>query len=150
MKIEHLYDHPDAVSELARWYVSQWGPYYGDNGPGNARADLEARLSLEELPVGLVALEGGRVLATAALGLDVATNLAPSIIGLLVGQEHRGKGIGTALVEACLDVAGNLGLRRVYISTSVLGDMLERTGWHKMGEAGFLNDERGSVYVRNL
>lgn len=90
------------------------------------------------------------MLATAALGLDATTNLAPSVIGLLVRPEHRGRGIGTALVQTCLDVARNLGLPCVYISTSVLGSMLERTGWHKMGEARFLNDERGSVYVRDL
>ncbi len=43
MIIEHLSDHPDTISELAGWYVSEWRPYYGDTGPGDARVDLEAR-----------------------------------------------------------------------------------------------------------
>ncbi len=150
MIIEHLSDHPDAISELAAWYVSEWKPYYGDTGPGDARLDLEQRLSCEALPVGLVAIEGERVLATAALGLNVTTSLTPSIIGLLVGQGHRGAGIGTALIETCIAVAHKLGHRRLYVSTSVLGNLLERTGWQEMGETKFLNDERGSVYVRDL
>ena len=150
MIIEHLADHPDAISELADWYVSEWRPYYGDTGPGDARVDLEARLSREALPVGLVAMEGDRVLATAALGLDVTTQLTPSIIGLLVGHDHRGRGIGTALIETSVDVARNFGHRRLYVSTSVLGSLLERMGWQDMGETKFLNDEHGSVYVRDL
>jgi GNAT superfamily N-acetyltransferase len=150
MIIEYLSDHPDAISELAGWYVSEWRPYYGDTGPGDARVDLEARLSREALPVGIVAMEGDRVLATAALGLDVTTILTPSIIGLLVGHDHRRMGIGTALIKTCVDIARNLGHPRLYVSTSVLGGLLESMGWQEMGETKFLNDERGSVYVHDL
>ncbi len=150
MIIEQLSDHPNVISELANWYVAEWGPYYGETGPGDARADLEARRSREALPLGIVAMEDGRVLATAALGLDVSTNLTPSIIGLLVGQNYRGRGIGTALLETCVDIARKLGHQRLYISTSVLGGLLDRIGWQEMGEVSFLNDEHGSVYVREL
>ena len=150
MIIEYLSDHPDTISELAGWYVSEWGPYYGDAGPGDARVDLEARLSQEALPIGIVAMEGAKVLATAALGFDVTTNLTPSIIGLLVGRDHRGMGIGTALIGSCVDVASNLGHPRLYVSTIILGDLLKSMGWQKMGETKFLNDEHGSVYVHDL
>ncbi len=150
MIIEHLSDHPDVISELADWYLSEWGPYYGHAGPGDAHADLEARRSREALPVGLVAMEGGQVLGTAALGLDVATNLTPSIIGLLVGQNHRGRGIGTALLESCVEVARTLGHQRLYVSTNLLGTLLGKMGWEEMGQAKFLNDEYGLIYVRDL
>ncbi len=150
MRIEHISDHPDVISELANWYVSEWEPYYGDTGPGDARADLEARTSREALPVGFVAIEDDRVVATVALGLDVTTNLTPSIIGLLVARNHRGRGIGTALIETCVDVARKFGHQRLYVSTSVLGSLLDRMGWQEMGETKFLNDQHGSVYVRDL
>ena len=150
MRIEHLSDHLDAVSELASWYVAEWEPYYGDTGPGDARADLVARTSREALPVGFVAIEDGRVVGTVALGLDVTTNLTPSIIGLLVARNHRGRGIGTGLIETCIDVARKFGHQRLYVSTSVLCSLLDRTGWKEMGETKFLNDEHGSVYVRDI
>lgn len=150
MIIEHLSDHPDVISELVDWYILEWEPYYGNTGPGDARADLEVRRSREALPVGLVALEGGQVLGTAALGLDVTTNLTPSIIGLLVGPNHRGRGIGTALLKNCVDVARELGHRRLYVSTNLLGSLLGKMGWEEMGEAKFLNDEHGLIYVRDL
>ncbi len=150
MIIEHLSDHPDAISELSEWYLSEWEPYYGQTGPGDARADLEARRSREALPVGLVAMEGRQVLGTAALGLDVTTNLTPSIIGLLVGPDYRGRGIGTALIERCVDVARELRYRRLYASAALPGRLWGSTGWEEIGEARFLNNEFGSVYVRDL
>lgn len=150
MIIKHLIDQPNAISVLAAWYLAEWAAYYGNNGPGDARRDLESRLSREDLPVGLVAMEGEEVLATAALGLDPTTNLTPSIIGLLVRPEKRGQGIGTAVIKGCEDVARGLGYRRLHVSTSVLGGLLQRMGWRKTGETKFLNDETGSVFVRDL
>ena len=32
----------------------------------------------------------------------------------------------------------------------LLGGLLKSMGWQEMGETKFLNDERGSVYVRDL
>jgi len=150
MIIEHLCDHREVITELAEWYIAVWPPYYGDTGPGDARADLEARCNRDALPVGLVAMENGKVVATAALGLDQSTQLTPSIIGVLVGHGHRGRGVATALIEACVDAARRLGHRQLYISTSVLGPLLERTGWQETGEARFLNGQPGSIYVRDL
>ncbi len=147
MKIEYLSDHPDAISELVDWYISQWEPYYGNSGPGDARIDLESRLSHKDLPIGIVAMEGKKVFATAALGLDETTNLTPSVIGLLVGKEHRGQGIGTALLESCVDVARKRGHQRLYVSTNVLVNLLVRMGWQKIDEVRFLNNEPGSVYM---
>ncbi len=150
MRIKRLIDHPDAISVLASWYVSEWEPYYGKAEPGDARADLVARLNREALPIGLVAMEGERVLASAALGLDVTTSLTPSIIGLLVGRNHWGQGIGTAIIASCEDLARELGYRHLYMSTSDLERLLQRLGWWKTGEIRFLNEEHGSVFVRDL
>ena len=150
MKIEFLSDYPDTISQLVSWYISQWDPYYGVAGPGDARADLEARLNRDKLPIGLVATEAGKVVATVALDLDATTHLSPSITGLLVGQNHRGKGIGTALIKSCVGIARDLGYGRIYISTNVLDNLLVRMGWQKVGEARFLNEARGRVYVHEI
>ncbi len=150
MIIDFLTNHPDVISELANWYRAEWEPYYGTKGQGDARADLEARCCCDKLPIGLVAIEDHRVVATVAVGLDAATNLTPSIIGLLVKQNHRGRGIGTALIQSCTDVARQFGYERLYVSTSVLGNLLHQLGWQALGETKFLNDEQGSVFVRDL
>lgn len=150
MIIERLSDHPEVIPTLAAWYLSEWEPYYGQAGPGIAQADLEARCNRKALPIGLVAMQGQQVLGTAALDLDVTTNLTPSVVGLLVGQDHRGRGVATELMKACEDLARQLGIQRIYISASVLGELLDRLGWQEMGAVQFLNEEQGSVYARDL
>lgn len=68
LRIVHLLEAPDAIPVLKRWFVAEWGPWYGPGGAGDAGADLAACRSRDELPIGLVALDPDkRVLGTAAL-----------------------------------------------------------------------------------
>ena len=105
MMIELSSDRLEVIPTLTKWYQFEWEPYYGKDGPGNARVDLESRCNRDELPVGLVAIEDNQVLGTAALDLDVTTNLTPSVVGLLVGPAYRRRGIATALIKAAEDLA---------------------------------------------
>ena len=148
--IELISDHPEVIPILTKWYQAEWEPYYNEGGPGDARADLESRCNRDKLPIGLVAIEGTEVLGTAALDLDVATNLSASVVGLLVQPSHRRRGIATSLLKGSEDLARQLGYRRLHISTTVLGEHLSRSGWTAMGAVQFLNAEQGSVYVRDL
>ena len=87
---------------------------------------------------------------TLALDFDPATKLSPSVVGLLVRHDRRGRGIATALLQSAEDLARRLGYRRLYISTTVLGDLLVRLGWQSIGKVEFLNNERGSIFARDL
>jgi GNAT superfamily N-acetyltransferase len=71
-------------------------------------------------------------------------------VGLLVAPEYRRRGIGSALLEAAKRLATDLRYDELFISTSVLGELLQRKGWLEKGDVEFLNEERGKVYVRNL
>lgn len=150
MIIELISDHFDLIPILTRRYQSEWEPYYGKHGPGDARKDLESRCNRDALPIGFVAVEDDQVLGTAALDLDVTTNLTPSVVGLLVEPAYRRRGIATALLKAAEDFARQLGYSRLYVSTTVLGDLLSLLGWEAMGTVRFVNDEKGSVYARDL
>ena len=150
MEIELLADHIGLVDTLVDWYRQEWAPYYGPRGPGDARADLVSRCKRDELPIGLVALEGNSICGTAALDRDATTGLTPSVVGLLVARDHRGKGIADALVDAAERLALGLRYDELFISTAVLGEMLVRKGWSERGEVDFLNNERGRVYVCSL
>ena len=150
MDIELLADHAESIPMLADWYVSEWEPYYGVNGHGDARADLESRRNRDEIPIGFVVTEGGEVYGTAALDLDAATGLTPSVVGLLVEPSQRGRGVATALLESSESLAKRLGYSRLYISTTVLGDLLVRMGWYPLGEVQFVNEEQGSIFARDL
>ena len=150
MNIGLLADHTEAIATLADWYLLEWEPYYGVDGPGDARADLKSRCNRKKTPIGLVAIEGDQVCGTIALDLDVTTNLAPSVVGLLVGNEYRRRGIAATLLTSAEDLARDLGYDQLYVSTTVLSDLLERMGWRTIGKVEFLNAEHGSIYVCDL
>lgn len=150
MEIKLLADHSEAIATLADWYITEWQPYYGELGPGDAESDLTSRCNRNLIPAGLVAVEDDQVIGTVALDVDPATNLNPSVVGLLVGSEYRRKGIATALLRSAKDLARDLAYRQLYLSSSVLGDLLVRTGWRVKGEVEFLNAEHGTIYVCDL
>ncbi len=150
MEIGLLADHPGAIATLADWYVLEWEPYYGVDGPGDARADLKSRCNRQKAPIGLVAMEGDRVCGTIALDVDVTTKLAPSVVGLLVGNQYRRRGIAAKLLRSANNLARDLGYDQLYVSTTVLTDLLERMGWRTIGKVEFLNAEHGSIYVCDL
>lgn len=153
MKICHLIDVPQAVPVLAAWFVEEWRPYYGPDGPGDAEDDLRACMRKDALPICLVALDDqGDVLGTAALkhvsvGSDVADG--PWLAAFLVGQAHRDRGVGTALVGAIEDAARDLGFDSVYTSTDGAGGIVERCGWRLVGDTQSLRGEVG-VYCKTL
>lgn len=105
MIIEPLCDHSSDIPILTEWYRLKWEPYYGAGGPGNAESDLVSRCNRDKIPYGFVAIHNDRLVGTAALDVDVSTNLTPSVVGLLVGPEYRHRGIATALLEAAVDRA---------------------------------------------
>ncbi len=150
MEIHALADHVAVLPTLIDWYLSEWEPFYGVDGPGDARADLESRCNRDKIPIGLVAVDGGQVYGTVALDLDLTTDLMPSVVGLLVGANYRRKGIATALIDSAEDTARRLGCERLYMSTTILGDLLQRRRWRLVGEVEFLNSNPGSVFKCDL
>ena len=150
MEIKLLADQSDAIATLADWYINEWQPYYGRCGPGDAVSDLSSRCNRDVIPVGLIAVDDGQVMGTVALDLDPSTNLSPSVVGLLVASNYRRKGIATALLRSAKDLARDLAYQQLFLSTAVLGDLLERTGWRATGEIEFLNGEHGVIYVCDL
>ena len=66
--IVHLFEVPELAPTLERWFIEEWTPWYGPDGPGDAESDLSACRSRDELPICLVALNVDvEVLGTAAL-----------------------------------------------------------------------------------
>jgi len=152
-RIAYLADVPGVAPVLERWFVAEWAPWYGPDGPGDAKADLTACCNRDELPICLVALSAdGEVLGTAALKAEsVGSELAagPWLAAVLVNEAHRGRGIGTALVEAIEAEAARLGFGALYTSTDTAGGILERRAWQAIGDTGSLRG-RLTVYRRQI
>ena len=150
MELALLADHTEAIDTLAAWYAREWEPYYGRQGPGDARADLISRCNRDQLPIGMVVFDRSRICGTAALDRDAITGLTPSVVGLLVAKNRRRKGVARMLIDGAGRITQNLNYDELFMSTAILGEMLLREGWSEQGEVDFLNGERGRVYVRSL
>jgi GNAT superfamily N-acetyltransferase len=151
MRICHLIDVPALRAELEQWFVEEWAPWYGPGGQGDAKADLVACGSRDTLPICLVALsDEGELLGTAAIKEDsVGSELGvgPWLAAMLVKREYRGRGVGTALVEAIEAEAARIGFEEIYSSTDTAMKILERRGWKMFGSARSLRGEI-AVYQR--
>ncbi len=97
IKIELLADNPEAIPILKELFESEWEPYYGEAGPGDAEKDIKGSNNRTELPIGLVAKFEGKICGTAALKKESVTTFPdfyPWLAALIVGPEYRKKGIG--------------------------------------------------------
>ncbi len=146
--IVHLFEVPELAPTLERWFIEEWTPWYGPDGPGDAESDLSACRSRDELPICLVALNVDvEVLGTAALkseSVGSELGVGPWLAAVLVGKGHQGKGVGTALVAAIEEEAARLGFNSIYTSTDTAEGILERRGWHVFGTTESL---RGLVTI---
>lgn len=139
LKIELLADHPEALPVLKKLFESQWEPYYGPMGPGDAEKDLKESSNRTELPIALVATFEDNICGTAALKMESVTtfpNFHPWLAALLVAPEYRKKGIGEQLVIFVEALAKERGFKEIYVGTG------EKSG---MSEVALIN--RGWIFL---
>jgi GNAT superfamily N-acetyltransferase len=148
LRIVHLVEAREIIPTLAKWFVEEWAPYYGPDGPGVAEEDLMAYCNRDQIPTALVAFDAeSNVVGTAALKADsVGSELGqgPWLAAFLVGKHHRGKGVGTALVEAIEREACRLGFQTIYTSTDAAEGIYRRRGWRALNQVSSL---RGPITV---
>ncbi|HEX6141188.1 MAG TPA: GNAT family N-acetyltransferase [Geminicoccaceae bacterium] len=152
LRIERLADHPGLIPDLVAWFIEAWAPWYGPAGPGDARHDLEAACRRDGIPLGLVALEDGRLVGTATLratSLETHRHLSPWLAAMLVRPDRRRRGIGTRLVAAIEDVARSQGFREVFVATDAAGRIVEGRGWERVERARTPCGQIG-IYRRTL
>jgi len=88
------------------------------------------------LPVVLGAFEAGECIGTVAIverdDLDDVDHYTPWVAAMIVAPPHRGRGIGTELLEAALGRCRDLYFGRVYLWTHDMEDWYQRLGWAKV------------------
>jgi N-acetylglutamate synthase-like GNAT family acetyltransferase len=100
----------------------------------------------ESLEAALVARENGRVVGTVALELYGRDALLRS---LAVAHDLRGRRLGDRLAGAALDLAGQLGVTRVYLLTEAAAPFFRRRGFRNSTRAEVPEAVRGSVEFRS-
>lgn len=148
LRIALLADVPECLSKLAAMFVTEWEPYYGPEGEGDANLDLAACCNRNELPVALVALDAdGEVAGTAALKADSVGSEpeeAPWLAALVVAENRKREGIGAMLIEAVEDLARRLGYDVLFTSAEPENSLSAAGEWVALRQVPSL---RGSITV---
>jgi GNAT superfamily N-acetyltransferase len=120
-EISRLCHIPWAVPILAQWFLAEWPDYYGLRSTKDIEKDFILGDGSASLPIVFVAHESGTIFGTAALrksSIDSHRHLTPWVGGLLVASQHRGRGVGTLLIEEVRSLAGDLGYVKSLCSDS--------------------------------
>ena len=156
LRIELLVDYPEALSILKELFESEWEPYYGKEGPGDAETDIKSSANRVELPIALVAIIGDEVCGTAALKMESVTTYPeyfPWLAGLLVAPSFRRQGIGEQLIVEIEKLAKQLGYREIYVGTGDKSGMseitLDKRNWKFIDKSDYFISE-ASIYKKSL
>jgi GNAT superfamily N-acetyltransferase len=132
MKIEYLADFPGFVPTIAAWQQAQFG-YLTPTTTLEDRTDrLRRSLQKDALPMALIAVsEAGTLLGSAGILPTTITHqhLTPWLSSVYVPDEHRGKGIASALSLRAVVEAARLGFERLYLFTPHSESLYARIDW---------------------
>jgi GNAT superfamily N-acetyltransferase len=132
IEIAYLADHPEVIPTLAKWFQAQWPAYYAERTPADVAQDFYAEANHTEMPIRVIAFVAGALAGTITLrehALQDFPEYQPGLGGLFVVENHRGHGIGSALVSAGMQVASEQGYEMIFTATATANGMLERLGW---------------------
>ncbi len=142
--IRSLEERPDAAGLLAEWFVAEWPEYHR----GRSLPDVASQFRLvSDVQHTLIAEIENEVVGTVALRgrWEAAPEIpSPWIGGLFVVPQHRGQGIGKALVEAATAEAVAAGQPIVHMAIRVDPGSYIRRGWRVVGTV-FSGDESVTV-----
>jgi GNAT superfamily N-acetyltransferase len=137
MQIEYLADHPEAIPVLAKWFAAEWGYLNpGANTVAGYIESLPSRAQREALPLCLVGLVDGEIVATSTLKLrelEYAADADYWLASVYVREDLRGRGHGKAIVEAAEDIAVSRGLTPLYLYSPSKAAFYEQLGWRAIG-----------------
>lgn len=130
--------HDDELDAISSLIVDAYAEYAAQMSPdawssfANDIANVRGRAADAEL---MVAEDDGQIVGSVTIftGWRGAQEGAAGVRLLAVPPEHRGSGVGRALMEACVDRARKTGKRRLVMTTTqemaVLRELTERMGF---------------------
>ena len=140
MKIAFLGEHLDVLPELARLQFDEWRHFSPDKTLEDRVCKLQELAASRELPFMVVAIEGNRLVGSAALvyeDLTTRKELSPWLASVFVKPEFRRKGVATTLVRHIEKSAEERGIRKLYLFTEHARGLYARLGWHDMEECEY-------------
>lgn len=139
MKILNLNERLEILPTIAVWLHRKWG-HIRDRSLDDIVKILNERCSSKDEFI-LVALIDDIPVGTASMrkhDMDILQELSPWLSSVYVPEEHRRKGIASALVREVENQAKARGFERMYLFTVVSVPLYEELGWTHMRSVEYL------------
>lgn len=135
MELEIRALEPRFIDQLAAWHQAEW--YHLDDSVNESirRQRLVEHCDTGSLPVTFVALFDGELVGSICLvSHDVPDRpqYSPWISRVYVAEEHRGRGIGRALIDRARVEMRRQGHDALYLITEDKGPYYARMGWKQL------------------
>jgi GNAT superfamily N-acetyltransferase len=135
MEIIELQDRNVLFEKAIQVFWEVWGSE--DNFMFYEDCMIHSTTSTSDLPRFYVAIESEKIIGTYALlrnDINSRQDLCPWLACLFVDKKHRGKNIGSILLNHGLKEAAKKGYKKLYL-TSDLENFYEKYGWKNNGVA---------------
>ena len=142
MRFDFLANRQDALPIIGRWYNHEWGQRIHGETEHESVKRLTEYLNVDKIPFIVVATEQTTILGAAQLKYREMGELYPDkehwLGGVLVAPEHRGRGIGSKLVQEILSRAPSYGVSTLHLQTEQLdGGLYARLGWQPVEQVRY-------------
>lgn len=145
MIIEYLSENRAMIPEIAENLFQEWGYLRPESSVFRYILKLNERTNIDKIPFSIVAKsETGKFIGIASLvenDMDVDHEFRPWISGVLVQNENRNKGIGSALVKKLESLAYKLRFNKLYLFTFDKEAFYLKLGWSIIKKDHYLNSE---------
>lgn len=146
ISVDFLKNHPHFVPVIGRWIFDMWG-YMMDptDTVETVSSRVGQRLNDKTLPISMIALDDGEPVGTASLVLhDMKTrlDLTPWLAGVYVDEKSRENGVGSMLVQRIEELAGELGIDKLYLFTPDKCSFYGRMGWSFFEETEYRGENK--------
>jgi GNAT superfamily N-acetyltransferase len=133
--MEYLADVPECAPLIAKWHHDQWAYMNPGRTLQERITEYQTKHGKAQIPTTVVAFSQDQPAGSAALiahDMDTHLELTPWLASVYVSPEHRGRGIGSALVRRIEEEAISLGIEVLHLFTPDRESLYARLHWKVM------------------